>query len=372
MVDRPIKVLHGPGNVGNQPWTLSRAERRLGLDSDLVVNFGNWLQYPADRVLGTYARKTPSNYVARACFAASAPRDYDVLHYYFGRTFALWDDIGVPLRRGGRFAIRDLLQAKALGKTTLMTLQGCDIRQAGPTSRAYAVSACESGRCPAFATCISSIDAMRRLMHDEVLPHIDRVFYLNPDLGRFVSRGQFLPYANVDIAASPVILPDPARRIRIVHAPSNAGIKGTPDILAALETLKSRFDFELIMVENLPHAEAMALYRQADLAIDQLLVGWYGGFAVEMMAMGKPVAAFIREDDRPFGIAKMWDELPILRIHRDTLADDLARILANPKALQDAGTRSRRFVERWHDPIRIAGALKRIYEDRSAPLDFGV
>ena len=46
-----MRVLHGPVNVGNQPWVLSRAERALGINSDVVVSYGTWLEYPADRVL---------------------------------------------------------------------------------------------------------------------------------------------------------------------------------------------------------------------------------------------------------------------------------------------------------------------------------
>ncbi|KQU54786.1 hypothetical protein ASG72_04000 [Bosea sp. Leaf344] len=142
-------------------------------------------------------------------------------------------------------------------------------------------------------------------------------------------------------------------------------------ILATLERLRSRFDFDLILVENTPHAEAMKLYRSADLAIDQILAGWYGGFAVELMAMGKPVAAFIREEDRSFVPPSMWNEMPVLRIDERTLENDLAVILADPQALVAAGERSRAYVERWHDPLKSARALTAIYRDPKAPLVLG-
>ncbi len=50
--------------------------------------------------------------------------------------------------------------------------------------------------------------------------------------------------------------------------------------------------FEII--ENKPNKEAIEIYKKADIVIDQVLVGWYGAFAVEVMKMGKPVAVFIR------------------------------------------------------------------------------
>ena len=49
------------------------------------------------------------------------------------------------------------------------------------------------------------------------------------------------------------IKPDPsipASRLRIVHAPTDRSIKGTSLILRAVETLKERYDFEFLLVEN--------------------------------------------------------------------------------------------------------------------------
>lgn len=367
-----MRILHGPVNVGNQPWTLSRAERALGYSSDVVVNYGTWLGYPADRTLSPNAKNTLANRVRRALFALAAPLKHDAIHYYFGRTFMLWDDFGVVLGRSpaeDAKALRDVHLAKKLGRTLIMTLQGCDARQAGVSHASNAITMCKPDGCPAFATCISSLDAARRAMINTLLPLMDRVFYLNPELGHLVPNGTFMPYANVNVEGQEEFAPVPGHRPRIVHAPSNAGIKGTPLILAALERLKSRFDFELILIENTPHAQAMKLYQSADMAIDQVLAGWYGGFAVELMAMGKPVAAYIREEDRAFVPPAMWDELPILRLDPRTLDDDLAAILADPARLVEQGARARRFALRWHNPAVTARALTRIYQDPEAPFD---
>lgn len=369
-----MRILHGPANVGNQPWTLSRAERALGLRSEVVQNYGTWIGYPADRTLSEYAKNTRRARFGRSLFGLFAPLRHDVIHYYFGRSFMLWDDFGMVYGADAetdRRALRDVRLARRLGRHLLMTLQGCDARQAGVSNRINATTMCRGDGCPAFGACVATIDANRRAMIETLLPLMDRVFYLNPEIGHMVGQGEFLPYANVDVMAETVSLPDPGRRPRVLHAPSSSGIKGTPHILAALERLKSRFDFELILVENTPHAEAMKLYRSADLAIDQILAGWYGGFAVELMAMGKPVAAYIREEDRRFVPPAMWAEMPILRIDERTLEDDLARILADPPALVAAGERSRAYVERWHDPLKVARALTAIYRDPKAPLVLG-
>jgi hypothetical protein len=371
---RRMRILHGPVNVGNQPWSLARAERALGHRSDVVVNYGTWLGYPADRTLSAHAANTRLNRLRRSAFALTSAFRYDVIHYYFGRSFMLWDDFGRVLGRTNAedaACLRDVRLAKRLGRTLIMTLQGCDARQAGVSHAMNAITMCKPGGCSAYETCIGGLDSDRQTMIKVLLPLMDKVFYLNPEIGHLVPQGEFLPYANVDVKAETVTPPVVSNRIRIVHAPSNGGIKGTPLILAALERLKQHFNFELILIENKPHAEAMALYRSADLAIDQILAGWYGGFAVELMTMGKPVAAYIREEDRRFVPPAMWDDLPLLHIDPRSLDNDLAVILANPAQLVEAGARARRFVERWHDPMQVAQAMTAVYRDPKAKLAIG-
>jgi glycosyltransferase involved in cell wall biosynthesis len=367
-----MKVLHGPVNVGNQPWALSRAERRLGIASDLVIRSGTWLNYPADRTLSRDGSSFFEIAARSVLFGLGVSWKYDVLHFYFGQTF---------LSPGRSFFANpfferivnycstiDLRIAKLLGRKTFMTLQGCDARLAGDGNLRNDWTMCATGRCSLYQTCIEALDARRHYTIGKVLPFFDRVFYLNPELGHVVPEGQFLPYASVEIEKFDVKLPSPEGRPRIVHAPSDGSIKGTPMILGALEQLKARYDFDLILVEKKTHEEALALYRSADIAIDQILAGWYGGFAVEMMAMGKPVACYIREQDMKFVPPAMRDEMPILRIDPGRLVDDLAAILERRAEWQNVGKRSRRYVERWHNPDRIAEAM--LYAYRSPDSTF--
>ena len=359
-----MRILHGPFNIGNQPWSLSRAERRRGNTSDLVVRSGTWFRYPADKVLVDDSASKFRKLVRSVLFGLSALLRYDVLHYYFGMTF-LYAGYSFESERAGRLLSRlatvDLQIAKRLRKKRFMTLQGCDARLAEDGNRRNEWTMCGSGRCSAYETCVNTLDARRHYLIDRVLPLFDRVFYLNPELGHVVSQGEFLPYANVEIGKFTPEYPSSRGRPRIVHAPSDASIKGTALILEALEHLRTRFDFELILVEKKTHEEAMAIYRSADLAIDQVLAGWYGGFAVEMMAMGKPVACYIREGDLKFVPKSMRDDLAILNVNPSRLADDFAAILERRAEWPDLGKRSRRFVERWHDPDHISEAMIAAY-----------
>ncbi len=360
-----MRILHGPFNIGNQPWSLSRAERRLGCKSDLVVRTGTWFRYPADKILCDERVGSFRKAVRSILFGLSALLRYDVMHYYFGLTFLYPGYFSPKNTLRGRLlnglSLIDLRLARWLGKKRFMTLQGCDVRLAGEGNRRNEWTMCAHGRCSAYQTCIDMLDERRRDLISHVLPLFDRVFYLNPELGHVVPNGQFLPYANVEIEKFATSFPSSEGRPKIVHAPSDGTIKGTVMILDALEKLRVRYDFELILVEKKTHEEALALYRSADIAIDQILAGWYGGFAVEMMAMGKPVACYIREQDMKFVPDAMRDDMPILRIDPGRLVDDLAAILERRAEWRSAGEKSRRYVERWHNPDHIAQAMLNAY-----------
>lgn len=356
---RPLRVVHGPCNVGNLPWVLSGAMQKLGHHSKVVVNYSTWLGYPADVVVGNYAEATWANASRRLATGLRQPLANDVLHYYFGRSFMSWEDLG----GFNRFPFADMRLAKQLGRTVVMTYQGCDARLAGQSNQRNEVTPCAPEACSAFATCVSSIDASRKQTIQTVDDLADLVLYVNPELGHFLPRGHFLPYGNVDVEA---IVPEarPANQKPVLlHAPSDPAIKGTQAIVQALDALKTEFDFELQLVKGVPHAEAMTLYRRADLLIDQVLAGWYGGLAVELMAMGIPAACYLRDSDLHLLPAPMRQALPVQNIDPRRLVDDLRALLSRRAEWPELGRRSREFVMRWHHPGKLASVLLAAYRD---------
>ena len=86
--------------------------------------------------------------------------------------------------------------------------------------------------------------------------------------------------------------PSDRERPIVVHAPSSRRRKGSEHVIAACEGL----DVELELVEGLHHDEALKRYRAADIVVDQLNAGWYGLFAIEAMALGKPVVTFLHDE----------------------------------------------------------------------------
>ena len=148
------------------------------------------------------------------------------------------------------------------------------------------------------------------------------------------------------------------KRPVVLHAPSSRRRKGTEHVVAACEGL----DADLEIVEGLPHDEAFERYRRADIVVDQLNAGWYGVFAIECLALGKPVVTFlhdeaVRRTNEAYGM-----EVPIRSATADTLRETLRPLVDDVDLRRRLGAASRAYAERVHDIEKIAGQLVTLYE----------
>lgn len=59
------------------------------------------------------------------------------------------------------------------------------------------------------------------------------------------------------------------KKLKIVHAPTERGAKGTKYIMKTLGRLKSRYrNIEIILVENVPYRRALEIYKEANIVVD--------------------------------------------------------------------------------------------------------
>lgn len=151
------------------------------------------------------------------------------------------------------------------------------------------------------------------------------------------------------------------RRLRVVHAPNHREFKGTRYLEEAIRSLQEEGELiDLILVENLPNREALEVYRTADVIFDQCLIGFHGYFALEAMALGKPVMCYIR---KPKEYLLHPDECPIINTSIDTLKDDLRRLISSRDELDSLGRRGRQYVERYFSREAFASRLREAYWD---------
>jgi glycosyltransferase involved in cell wall biosynthesis len=351
-----MKVLHLPTVVGGMAWGLAQGEKKLGLDSQVLVTSNLWMNYPCDTSLHWEKKGALGVFLSSLKAFWGHRRRFDVYHFNFGSTL-------VDFRRLGIHHWDLAFYGK--GKK-IFTYNGCDARQKYKTMRRAKIAACHEPGCYGDLCASGARDKMKERRIRKVSRYAHHLFAVNPDLLHFLpaSISSFLPYCVAywdEISALPY---QTNREITVVHAPTDRTAKGTDTILAALENLKRKYPLRIVLVERRSHAEALDIYRQADLVIDQVLVGWYGSVAVEAMKMGKPVAVYIREEDLSFIPEPMAKDLreAVIQIDPFSMEAVLEEYLQNPKLLSLKSEAGQAYVHRWHDPLYVASLTKAVYE----------
>jgi hypothetical protein len=364
-----IRVLHCPNMIGGNPQMLARSERELGLQSWSVSFERTIYDYDVDEFLGAVKYNAAAIELKRWPLLLRAMFDYDIIHFNFGQTIfpqqkpprTIWHRLYNAY--AASLEMKDLLLLKKIGKGIVVTFQGDDARQGDYCLANFKISpAHELGR----EYYPPALDRNKRDRIAMFSRYADRIYALNPDLLYVLPpSAQFLPYSHIDLRDWRVTEKKDTPQIPVVvHAPSHRGVKGTKYIINAVTRLKSEgVALRFILVEGLPHNEARRLYESADLLIDQLFCGWYGGLAVELMALGKPVMSYIREQDLKFIPDQMQKDLPVISITPDTVYFVLKDWLTKRKhQLANIGHKSRLFVEAWHNPLKVAEAVKEDYQ----------
>ncbi|HZT45646.1 MAG TPA: hypothetical protein VFA24_05640 [Gaiellaceae bacterium] len=307
-----MRVTHCPVNTAGIPWTNVQALRARGVDARLVV-FNRYRLHPeADVDLRRGGGLLSQQLTQWRAFARLAPQT-DVFHFYFGLTL-LPKSMQFPLLR-------------ALGKRSVMHFLGSDIRGKPPEALAWAERA--------GARVVGSYDAVRWVPDARVIP------------------------PGVDVRGIEPAPPSGRERPVVLHAPSSRARKGTEFVVAACREL----GVELEIVEGLDHREAFERYRRADVIVDQLNAGWYGVFAIEAMALGKPVVTFLHEEavrrtEEAFGV-----EVPIVSATKETLAERLRPLVGSAEERARVGAASRAYAEEVHDLERMTDRLLALYAE---------
>jgi hypothetical protein len=259
---------------------------------------------------------------------------------------------------------------KRVGKVIAVTYQGDDARQGDYSRKNFDICIAREVDDSYYSAVSDQAKRDRIALFER---HADLIYTLNPDLMHVLPpHARFIPYAHIDLDQWTPVAGSGGVRPLVVHAPSHRGAKGTRYILAAVEKLKAQgVPFDFLLVEGLTQRDARKLYERADIVIDQLLAGWYGGFALEVMALGKPVICYLRHEDFGCLPEKMRRELPMIEAKPDTIEKVLRFWLSQPPEERvRRGMAGRAFVEQWHDPRRVAQQLLDDYRgviERRAP-----
>ena len=152
--------------------------------------------------------------------------------------------------------------------------------------------------------------------------------------------------------------PDASRVPVVIHAPTDVLGKGTDFVRNAVHRLtESGRTFVYTELQGRSQRDVARATAEADVVIDQLRSGTFGVFALEAMALGKPVISYIQ----PSLIGRFPPDLPIVNANPVTVESVLADLLDDPGLRLEIGARSRAYVEREHALSTLGPRLLDIY-----------
>jgi hypothetical protein len=154
----------------------------------------------------------------------------------------------------------------------------------------------------------------------------------------------------------------PGREVPVVlHAPSRRDIKGTAEVMSALDELEREgVRFERRFLEGRPNPEVLKEIADADVVVDQLHLPLHGRLGVEAMAAGCALATCNRADWEPFPATR-----PIWHIDVANVKSRLRTLLTDRALRVRLAREGRRHVERHHGHVAVA---RRVLDAIDAPI----
>jgi glycosyltransferase involved in cell wall biosynthesis len=314
-----MKVLFVPKEVAGQSSILSKALRDLGVFAR-SMNFSveNRYGYHLDYDLSLWKYPAILRYPLKIMIFAISLFLFDTFHFHGGESF-FWKSFDLPI-------------LKLLGKKIVIHLHGSEIRDPSGTAR-------------------KNLRFLQSNSHKFIVA--------TPDLLKFVPGAIYLPNS---VDGEWFSKERESRKgdgeFVVVHAPTSRALKGTEYIIDACNDLKKKgYRIKLILLEQVNHQEIRKFYEKADVFVDQLLLGWYGVAAIENMAMGNPVMAYINPELRK----KFALDLPIIHANKDNIEEVIEKLLKNREKLAKIGVASKEYAESNHHPKANARKLIEIY-----------
>jgi len=347
-----MRVLHLPQSAASQISILVRALRLNGIEARGIVR-GNSRYESSEGICDFQIRGRRKNLVHRLMQRASwwaaliaGVRWADVIHWHFA-----W---------GTGYRDLDLKLISALDKAAIVEFWGSDIRIPEIASKSN----------PYFST-IPDADAIYRVSLQESRMRQEK--FARSGFSCLVPGPELLDYIQTDLFprqyASVAALfpseyipsfPDPNHpRPVIAHMPSNKTVKGTDFVMSAIESLKTRYDFDFRLIHNVGQDKALNMIRDCDIMLDQFIVGSYGMVSLEAMALGKPVLCYLKAPILP----RLPIDFPVVNANQENLADVLEEFIVDGQRRHDIGRLGRAYIEKYHDAHVIAGELIEIYQD---------
>jgi hypothetical protein len=345
IADSAVRLIIGPANSAGQGRQWARAAERFLPDVAAFAMRG----VGADEFLSEVDLRVPVGVYQRSPVWHESFESFLTL-----QTHVIWES-GHPLlgRRYGSDVRRDIAVLEDAGVRGALMFHGSDIRP--PAAHAAVNPWSPFPASPAAARALESEAARNAaLVVETQLP----AFVSTPDLLEWLPDATWCPVtidpARWQLAAK---VEGHSGRPVVVHAPSRAWLKGSGLIEPLLQRLSGEGVIEYRRAVGVPHASMPAFYAEADVVLDQFVLGIYGVAACEAMAAGRLVMSHVAQFTRDAVRERSGWELPVHETTLDSLEGELRRFAATPETFESVRAAGPAFVRSTHDGRRSAKAL---------------
>ena len=167
----------------------------------------------------------------------------------------------------------------------------------------------------------------------------------------------FLPYDQSEVPqADP-----PEGKVRICHAPRIRSVKGTEEIINAVEELSREIPVELVLIENMSHSEVLRMKASCHIAVDQVASGdmGYGVNSLETLSMGIATVTSLSKTYQDF-----IPEHPFALTTPKTLKRDLRELVLDEDLRKKHAVAGPPWIRARHHWLSVAEEIHRIYREK--------
>lgn len=366
MEQRPLKILL-LGDASNFHHTLSVGLERLGHDVTVASEGGRWMHTGRD--IDISRPPLPGKLGGLALWLR--------LRAGLMRRFTGFDVVSIhshgflPLRPGRILTVYDHLLKGNRGVfhsvlgTTPSYVRECinpDSRLRYNEYRIHGRPSPYSLGCPGIEErwCSPELEALEKHIDRTILGGVTALYEYDLAL-RTVLPPEKIAYGGIPIdtaSITPVVLPERIDRVRIFLGRHKGRLleKGTDLLEAAARSVVERHPdkAELVIVENRPYDEYLALLRSAHIVLDQLYSYTPATNALLAMAMGLNTVS--GGDESFYRFIGEPEMRPVLHVEPDfeSARDVIERAVLSPGLIRARGLEGRRFVEKHNDCVTVA------------------
>ena len=262
------------------PYYTTHILRKQGIKADYLAVGGQspwWNKYDYH-----FPKNWPPTPWGEFVFFWKVVSKYEIIHTHFG----------VILSQSGW----ELRWLKRMGRKVVLHYRGCEARDPDLNMKLHPevniCQICDYNR----SGCREGNERVNR-----VRKYVDLSLVTTPDLQDFVKDAIHFPFFTPEIDYDKYKAAPRHRSstdaLKIVHATNHPGIEGTEQIRKAVDNLTARgYKINFVFLRGVTPEEVLTEFREADLTIGKMKMGYYANAQIESMFLGIPAVTCVRPE----------------------------------------------------------------------------